>query len=113
MADRDLARQFAHDVVAVEVASDMAHRPVGMIVGSVETDDPGGFLATMLKGVEAECNETRGAIGAPDSEYAALLAELVVVERIGRQHDFFARIPDVWRHIGERRAFVAFHLSLS
>ena len=87
MADGDLARQLADDVVAVEIAGDMAHGAMGMIIGAVEGDDTGGFLAAMLERVEAERDEAGGAFGAPDSENAALLAELVVIERIGRQHE--------------------------
>ncbi len=73
---------------------------MGVIVGAVEADDAGRFLAAVLQRVEAERDEAGSGFGAPDSENAALLAQLVVVERIGGQH-FFARIPGVWRHIGE------------
>src|SRR3546814_7567453 len=41
----------------------------------------------MLQCVEAERDHRSGAVGAMDAEDAALLAELVVVERMGRQHD--------------------------
>jgi hypothetical protein len=40
----------------------------------------------MLQRMEAERDEARRIIGAPDAEYAAFLAQFVVVERIGRQH---------------------------
>ena len=100
MADRDRARQLADDVVAVEIAGDMAHGAVGVIVGAVEADDAGGFLAAVLERVEAERDEAGGAVGAPDSENAALLAELVVVERVGRQHEFRANPRGFARHIG-------------
>ena len=55
-------------------------------MAAVEAGDPGRFLAAMLERVEAERDEARGVVGAPDAEHAALLAQLVVVERIGRQH---------------------------
>ena len=58
---------------------------------AVEAGDAGGFLAAVLERVEAERDEARRALGAPDSEDAALLAQLVVVERVGRQHEL-ARI---------------------
>jgi hypothetical protein len=75
MADRR-GRQLADDVVAVEIAGDMAHRAVRMEVGAVEAGDARGFLAAMLERVEAERDEARCALGAPDSENAALFASL-------------------------------------
>ena len=56
---------------------------------AVEAGDARRFLAAMLERVEAERDEARGVVGAPDAEDAALLAQLVVVERIGRQHGRF------------------------
>ena len=53
---------------------------------AVEAGDAGRFLAAMLQRVEAERDEARGVVGAPDAENAAFLAQLVVVERIGGQH---------------------------
>ena len=47
------------------------------------------FLAAVLQRVKAERDETRRIVGTPDAEDAALLAQLVVVERIGRQHAQF------------------------
>ena len=64
----------------------MSHRPVGVVVGAVEADDAGGFLAAVLQGVKPKRDEARGVVGAPDSENTAFLAQLVVVERIGGQH---------------------------
>src|SRR3546814_11062893 len=87
MADRRGARELTHDVVAVEIARDMAHRAVGMEFLAVEAGDARGFLSAMLQCVEAERDHRSGAVGAMDAEDAALLAELVVVERMGRQHD--------------------------
>ena len=100
----------ADDVVAVEIAGDMAHRAVRVEMLAVEAGDAGGFLAAVLERVEAERDEARGVVGAPDAEDAALLAQLVVVERIGRQHRLGtpscpARVNA--RHIGRGRAFVA------
>src|SRR3546814_11767373 len=45
----------------------------------------------MLERVEAERDHRGGAVGAAYTKNAALLAELVVVERMGRQHDAPAR----------------------
>ena len=78
--------QLADDLVAVEIAGDMAHRAVGVELRAVEAGDAGRFLAAMLQRVEAERDKGRGAVGAPDAEHAAFLAKLVVVERIGGQH---------------------------
>ena len=86
VADRHASRQLADDVVLVEIARDMPHRAVGMEVIGVEAGDPGGFLPAMLERVEPERDEARGALGIPDSEDAALLAQLVVIEWVGRQH---------------------------
>ena len=53
---------------------------------TVIADDPGRFLAAMLKRVEAERDMGRGMVGTPDAEHAAFLAKLIVVERIGGHH---------------------------
>ena len=86
MADARAAVKLAHDVVAVEVAGDMPHRSMGVEVHPVEAGDPRGFLAAMLKGVQAERDEACSIIGAPYAEYAAFLAKLVVVKWVGREH---------------------------
>jgi hypothetical protein len=52
----------------------------------VEAGDAGRFLAAMLERMKAERDEARRMIGAPDAEHAAFLTQLVVIERIGRQH---------------------------
>ena len=83
--------ELADDVVAVEIAGDMAHRAVRVEMVAVEAGDAGGFLPAVLERVEAERDEARGGLGTPDAEDAALLAQLVVVERVGRQHEL-ARI---------------------
>ena len=86
MADRSAPGKAPHDLVAIEVAGDVAHRPVRMEMFAVEGGDSGGFLAPVLERMKAERDEARGVVGAPDTEDAALLAQLVVVEWIGRQH---------------------------
>ena len=43
------------------------------------------ILSTMLERVQAKRDEAGGIVAAPDAEHAAFLAELIVVERIGRQ----------------------------
>src|SRR5687767_3455016 len=86
VADGGPPGQLPDDFVAVEIAGDMARRAVRMKVGTVEARDPGRFLAAMLQGVEAKRDKAGRGIAAPDAEYAALLAQLVVIERIGGQH---------------------------
>ena len=60
---------------------------------AVEGGDPRRFLAAMLQRVEAERDEARRIVGTPDAENAALLAQLVVFEWIGRQHRPGPRLP--------------------
>ncbi len=86
MADARAAGEPAHDLVLVEIAGDMPHRAVRVEMLAIERCDTRGFLAAMLKRVKAERDEARRIVGSPDAEDAALLAQLVVVERIGRQH---------------------------
>jgi hypothetical protein len=67
----------------------------------------------MLERVEPERDEARCSLGTPDSEDAALFLELVVVERVGRQHER-ARIHLeglVWRPISACHRFVAFRMN--
>ena len=71
----------------------MAHRAVRMEMLAVEAGDAGGFLAAVLQRVEAERDEARRIVGAPDAENAALFAQLVVVEWIGRQHRRSPSLP--------------------
>jgi hypothetical protein len=46
---------------------------------SVEADDAGGFLAAMLKGVEAKGGDGGGIGMAVDAEHAAFLAQPVAI----------------------------------
>src|SRR3546814_2258561 len=64
----------------------MAHRAMGVEILAVEGGDARGFLSAVLQGVKAQRDNRGGAVGAMNTKYAALLAELVVVERMGRQH---------------------------
>src|SRR3546814_272101 len=82
MADRRGAGELPHDVVAVEIARDMTHRAVRVEFLAVEGGDAGGLLTAMLERVEAERDHRGGAVGAMDTKDAALLTELVVVERV-------------------------------
>ena len=86
VADRRAPGSCAHHLVAVEIAGDVAHRPVRVEMGAVEAGDAGRFLAAVLQRVQPERDEARGIVGTPNAENAAFLAQLVVIERIGRQH---------------------------
>ena len=86
VADRHAPGERPHDRVAVEIARDMPHRAVGVVMRAVEADDAGGFLPAVLERVEAERDEARRLGRAPDGEDAALFVEMVVIERVGRQH---------------------------
>src|SRR3546814_16441765 len=86
MADGGLAGEAADDVVPVEIAGDMALRPVAVEDAAVPTGDARRFLAAMLEGMQPERRHGGGRLCAPDTEYAAFLAELVIVERMGSQH---------------------------
>ena len=50
------------------------------------------FCEEVLQRMQAERDEARGIVGAPDAEDAALLVQLIIFERIGGQH-CSARIP--------------------
>ncbi|MGH6634208.1 MAG: hypothetical protein ACREB0_12655 [Sphingopyxis sp.] len=53
---------------------------------AVEGSDARGFLSTVLQGMKPQRDYRGGAIRAMNTKYAALLAELVVIKRVGRQH---------------------------
>ena len=79
MANRDVSREALDDILPVKIAGDVAHRTMGVKLGAIEADDPGGFLAAMLERVKAERNEARGALGAPNAKHAALFMQRVAV----------------------------------
>jgi len=66
--------------------ADMAEPAMGVEMLAVERDDAGGLLAAMLQSVQAERGVRGGLDVAVDAEHAALLVQLVVVKRVGRQH---------------------------
>src|SRR3982751_1736213 len=95
VADCRAPGELADDVVTVEIAGDMAHRPMRVEMLAVEAGQSGRFLAAVLERVKAEGNETRSVIGAPNAKYAAFFTQLVVIKRIGRQHRLGSRLPAV------------------
>jgi hypothetical protein len=86
MANGGLARQAGNDIIAVEIAGNVAHRPVGMERLAIETGDAGGFLTAVLQRMQAKRGKGGGAVSAPDGEDAALLAQPVIVEGVCGQH---------------------------
>ena len=87
MAASNAAGQAADNVVAVEIARDMAHCAVRMEIFAVPARYPGRFLPSMLQGMKPERNDGRGRVGTPNAKDAAFLAELIVIERVCRKHD--------------------------
>jgi hypothetical protein len=86
MADASATWQTPHGFIPVEVAGDVAHRAVRMEMLAVERSDTRSLLAAVLQGMQAKRDEARRIVSTPNSKNAALFAQLVVVERIGRQH---------------------------
>jgi hypothetical protein len=82
----------------------VTHRLLGVEVRAVKGRDASGLLSTVLERMEAKGDKRRSAIGAGHSEDAALLVQMVVVERISRQHGVGARV--VRRPYSDCRGFV-------
>ncbi len=79
MADGGVAGQAVNDVAAGEGVADQAEPAFGMKALAVERDDAGGFLAAMLKRMQAE-RGNGGSVGmSEDAEHPAFLAEPVGV----------------------------------
>ncbi len=101
MADRGAPGERADHLVLVEIAGDMAHRAMAVEIAAVIAGDPGRFLAAMLERMQAQSGHRRGAVGAPQAEDAAFLAELVAVEGVSGQH------VGLTAHISRPAGFVA------
>ena len=82
----DRAGQRADHVVAVEIARHMPHRAVDVELAPVPARDAASLLPAMLERVEAERDQRRGPVRARYAEHAALLAQMIVLERMGGQH---------------------------
>src|ERR1700743_406346 len=72
MTDGTVARQTTDHRFLGEMIGDMARRTIS-VEFAVETDDPGGFLATMLQGMQAQDRMGRRVIIAENTKDAAFL----------------------------------------
>ena len=77
MADGRCAGQAVDDFAARKGVADQAEAPFGVETFAVEGDDAGGFLAAMLKRMQAERGDGGGVGMAEDAEHAAFLAQAV------------------------------------
>ena len=87
MPDTDSAGQKLHDVWAGKVIAHQTHAPL-LVKASfwVMRDDPASLLPAVLQGVQAKRYEV-GCIGdTDDAKDATFLAQLVIIERVGRRH---------------------------
>src|SRR5579883_1394845 len=87
MADRGISGQTPDHVLGAEILADMPHGAMGMELLAVIGDDARGLLSAVLERVKAERHQSGGFVVAIDAEDAAFLAQMVVVEGIGRQHE--------------------------
>ena len=78
------AGQAADHVVAIEVAGDVAHCAMGVELVAIPARDTRRLLAAMLQCMQTKRDERSSGVGIPDAEDTALLAELVVIERVCR-----------------------------
>jgi len=86
MADAGGAGQRADHLVAVEIACDMAHRPMAVEQMPVPAGDARRLLAAMLKRVQSQRDDRGRRLGIVYAKDAALFAQLVVIEWIGGEH---------------------------
>jgi hypothetical protein len=83
VADGGMPGQPIDDRRIAEIVADMAVAAVIVELLAVVGDDSGRLLAAMLERMQAERRVRRRVRRAIDAEDAALLVELVVVERMG------------------------------
>ncbi len=80
MADGRGARQALDDFATGEGIADQAQAALGVEALAVENDDAGGFLAAVLKRMEAEGGDCRGIRMTENAEHAAFFAERVAIK---------------------------------
>ena len=77
-----IGAELAHQRFVAKDAGDMAHAAMAVEALSVEAGDARRLLAAMLQRVQAERDHRRRAVGTPQAEHPAFLAQLVFVERV-------------------------------
>ncbi len=99
VADGAVAGEIFHDARLGEGVADQADMTLGAKRLAVIGDDAGRLLATMLESMQAEDGERRRVGMAEHAENAALLVQLVGIERQRRQIVHQPRFRRVsWRH---------------
>ena len=82
VSNRRGAAQGADHRLGAELLADLPEAAVGMEVGAVEGDDSGRLLTPVLQRVQAQDGMRGGVLVTKNAEYAARLAQLVVIERV-------------------------------
>jgi len=96
VADGGVAGQLLDRLLVAEIVGDVAQAAMRVEAGAVEADDPRRRLAAVLQRVQAERHVRRCVIVPVDPEHAALLVQLIVVERVGGGDRFQAGVHGHW-----------------
>lgn len=86
VTDPGMAAQLGDDRLGAEIVADLPHGMLDMVVLAIEGDDARRLLPTVLEGVETERRDGSRLTVVVNAEHPALFAQLVVIERMGRQH---------------------------
>ncbi len=87
MTDRHAAFELLDDPFLAEDVADQAEFAVRVELTVAGGDDPGGFLAAVLQGMEAERRMGGRVEGAVNAEDRTFFVQVVVVEGIGGGHE--------------------------
>lgn len=79
----DRSLEAVNDVLGAEIVADQTESLVAVEMFAIEADNSGGFLATVLEGVQAERCGGGGILVAKNAEDAAFVMKMVI-ERWGR-----------------------------
>ena len=81
MTDSGMTNQLAHCIggAVAEILADVTETAPSMKLAAVPSDDPGGFLASMLQRMQPKRGMSTGVWRADDAEYRAFLVEMIVV----------------------------------
>lgn len=86
MADSGGAIQLAHNIVAIEIASDLAGGAMRVEILAIIGSYARGFLAAMLQSVKTKRNNGGCAVCTMNAENAALFAQLIVIKGMSGEH---------------------------